>query len=85
MANLVGRRLLRSKYGRQRGASSLQVSFTKEIFLFSTEWYSFFLLWAYFSFFFFSFFFFYQGLLSALDFSVSEDFSISKELLRVNF
>ena len=30
-------------------------------------------------------FFFYQGLLSALDFSVSEDFSISKELLRVNF
>ena len=37
---------------------------------------------------FFSFslsFFFYQGLFSALDFSVSKDFSISKELLRVNF
>ena len=85
---LVGRRLLCSKYGRQRGASSLQVSFTKEIFLFSTEWYSFFLLWAYFSFFFFLFlllFFFYKGLFSALDFSVSKDFSISKELLRVNF
>ena len=31
------------------------------------------------------FFFFYQGLFSALDFSVSKDFSISKELLRVNF
>ena len=30
-------------------------------------------------------FFFYQGLFSALDFSVSKDFSISKELLRVNF
>ena len=37
-----------------------------------------------FSYFFF-FFFFYQGLFSALDFSVSKDFSISKELLRVNF
>ena len=36
-----------------------------------------------FSFFFF-FFFFYRGLFSALDFSVSKDFSISKELLRVN-
>ena len=36
----------------------------------------------------FSFFvvvFFYKGLFSALDFSVSKDFSISKELLRVNF
>ena len=41
-----------------------------------------------FFFFLFSFFvvvFFYQGLFSALDFSVSKDFSISKELLRVNF
>ena len=33
----------------------------------------------------FFFFSFYQGLFSALDFSVSKDFSISKELLRVNF
>ena len=33
----------------------------------------------------FSFFFFYQGLFFALDFSVNKDFSISKELLRVNF
>ena len=65
-----------------RGASSLQVSLTKKIFLFFTEWYSFFLLWAYF---FLFLFFFYQGLFSALDFSVSKDFSISKELLRVNF
>ena len=31
------------------------------------------------------FFFFYQGIFSALDFSVSKDFSTSKELLRVNF
>ena len=36
-------------------------------------------------FFLFSFFFFYQGLFFALDFSVSKDFSIGKELLRVNF
>ena len=35
--------------------------------------------------FFLFFFFFYQGLFSALDFSVSKKFSISKELLRVNF
>ena len=48
-------------------------------FLFFTEWYSFFLLWAFF------FFFFYQGIFSALGFSVSEDFSTSKELLRVIF
>ena len=51
-------------------------------FLFFTEWYSFFLLWA---FFFFFLFFFYQGVFSALDFSVSKDFSTSKELLRVTF
>ena len=34
---------------------------------------------------FFFFFFFYQGIFSALDFSVSKDFSTSKELLRVTF
>ena len=34
---------------------------------------------------FFSFTFFYQGVFSALDFSVSKDFSTSKELLRVTF
>ena len=33
--------------------------------------------------FFFFCFFFYQGVFSALDFSVSKDFSTSKELLRV--
>ena len=36
-------------------------------------------------FFLFSFLFFYQGVFSALDFSVSKDFSTSKELLRVTF
>ena len=36
-------------------------------------------------FFSFFFFFFYQGLFSALDFSVGRDFSTSKELLRVIF
>ena len=35
--SLVGRRLLCSKYGRQRGAPTLQVSFTKEIFFFSLQ------------------------------------------------
>ena len=48
------------------------------IFLLSlTECYSFFLLWAYFP--------FYQGLPSAFYFSMSKDFSINKELPRVNF
>ena len=54
--SLVGRRLLCSKYGRQRGAPTLHVSFTKEIFLFFTEWYS---LISFFFGPFFSFFFFF--------------------------
>ena len=55
-------------------------SFSKRNFFpFLTEWYSFSLLWVC-----FFFKFFYQGLFSAFDFSMSKDFSISKELPRVN-
>ena len=52
----------------------------RKFFLFFTEWYSFFLLWACFFFFFFFFFYFTKHFFSALDFSVSKDFSITKEL-----
>ena len=48
-------------------------------FLFLTERYSLFLLWAFF------FFFLYQGSFSAFVFSMGKDFSINKELPRVNF
>ena len=51
------------------------------------EWYSFFLLWAcvfFVLFCFFLFFFFNQGLSSVLDFSMSKDFSIDRELPCVN-
>ena len=48
--------------------------------LYLTEWYPFFLLWACLIFPFFS-----QGLSSAFDFSTSKDFSINKELPRMNF
>ena len=81
--SLVGRRLLCSKYGRQRGAPTLQVSFTKEFFSFLYRMVLF--LSTLGLFFIFSFLFFYQGVFSALDFSVSKDFSTSKELLRVTF
>ena len=47
----------------------------RKFFLFFTEWYSFFLLWA---FYFFFLFFFYQGVFSALDFSVGKDFPQAK-------
>ena len=49
---LVWRRLLWSKSGRKRGAPLVPVTFTKECFLFLTEWYPFFLLGACFFFFF---------------------------------
>ena len=71
---LVSRWLLWSKSGYQLEP----VAFTKELFLFLTEWYSFFLLWPW-------FFFFYQGLVPPFDFSMSKDFSIGKELPGVNF
>ena len=63
------------------GAPPVPVTFTKDFFLFLTEWYSFSFRWACF---FFGFFFF-TGLSFAFDFSMSKDFPISKELPHVNF
>ena len=51
-------------------------------FLFLTEWHPFFLLKACF---FFFFLIFSHGLSSAFDFSTSKDFSMNKELPRLNF
>ena len=67
----------------QREAPLVQVVFIKEFFLYSIEWYPFFLSLG--LFFFVFVFFFFQGLSSAFDFSTSKDFSINKELPCVNF
>ena len=69
--------LVKSRH--QHEAPLVQVVFTKEFFLYLTEWYPFFLSLGLF------FIFFFQGLSSAFDFSMSKDFSINKELPCVNF
>ena len=61
------------------GAPLIPVTFTKDFFLFLTEWYSFSFRWACF------FFGFFTGLSFTFDFSMSKDFPISKELPHVNF
>ena len=43
---LIRQWLLCLKCGRQRGAPLVPIAFLKDFFLFLTEWYSFFLLWA---------------------------------------
>ena len=70
--------LVKSRH--QHEAPLVQVVFTKEFFLYLTEWYPFFLSLGL-----FFIIFFFQGLSSAFDFSMSKDFSINKELPCVNF
>ena len=69
-----------ANFGCQRGAPSVQVSFAKEIFSFLYRMVLFLSSSGLFFLFFFFFFYFTKHFFSALDFSVSKDFSISKEL-----
>ena len=83
LSNYNLRRLLCPKSGRQREAPPILVAFIKEFFLSWPEWFSFFLLWTCFPF--FSFFFFTKTFLLLLLFLRANNFSMSKELPRVNF
>ena len=74
--SLVGRRLLCSKYGRQRGAPTFQVSFTKEIFSFLYRMVLF--LSSLGLFFLFSFFFFTKEFFPLLIFPLAKIFPQAK-------